>query len=40
MLPKLSLVMEFMGNIFTFEKRFTHEALVTGRATATSVAIN
>ena len=39
MLPNLSLVMEFLGNVFThfiFEKFLSHEALVTGRATATS----
>jgi len=38
-LPKLSLVIEFLGNVFTnfiFEKFFSHEALVTGRITATS----
>jgi len=32
MLPNLSLVMEFLGNVFSnfiFEKRLTHEALVT-----------
>jgi len=31
--------MEFLGNVFTnfiFEKLFSHEALVTGRVTATS----
>jgi len=34
MLPNLSLVMEFLGNVFThfiFEKFLSHEALVTGR---------
>jgi len=34
MLPNLSLVMEFLGNVFTnfiFEKFLLHEALVTGR---------
>jgi len=40
MLPNLSLVMEFLGNVFTnyfsFEKFLLHEALVTGRVTATS----
>jgi len=39
MLPNLSLVMEFLGKVFTnfiFEKFLSHEALVTGRATATS----
>jgi len=39
MLPNLSLVMEFLGNIFAkfiFEKLLSHEALVTGRVTATS----
>ena len=39
MLPNLSLVMEFLGNVFSnfiFEKRLTHEALVTWSATATS----
>jgi len=39
MLPTLSLVMEFLRNVFTnfiFEKRLSHEALVTGRVTATS----
>jgi len=37
-LPNLSLVMEFLGNVFTnfiFEKLLSHEALVTGRVTAT-----
>jgi len=39
MLPDLSLVMEFLGNVFTnfiFEKLLSHEALVTGRSTATA----
>jgi len=39
MLPNLSLVMEFPGNVFTnfiYEKRLLHEALLTGRVTATS----
>jgi len=39
MLPNLSLVMEFLGNVFTnsiFEKLLSHDALVTGRVTATS----
>jgi len=39
MLLNLSLVMEFLGNIFTnfiFEKLLSHKALVTGRVTATS----
>ena len=39
MLPNLSLIMEFLGNVFTkfiFEKFVMHEALVTGRVTATS----
>jgi len=39
MLPDLSLVMEFLGNVFTkfiFEKFLSHEALVMGRVTATS----
>jgi len=39
MLPNLSLVMEFLGNVFTnfiFEKRISHEAVVTGSVTATS----
>jgi len=39
MLPNLSLVVEFLGNVFTnsiFEKLLSHEALVTGRVTATS----
>jgi len=37
-LPNLALVVEFLGNVFTnfiFEKFFAHEALVTGRVTAT-----
>ena len=36
-LPNLSLVMEFPGNVFTnliFENFISHEALVTGRVTA------
>jgi len=39
MLPNLSLVMEFLGNVFTnfiFEKFRSYETLVTGRVTATS----
>jgi len=39
MLPNLSLVMEFLGNVFTniiFEKLLLHEVLVTGRVTAAS----
>jgi len=39
MLPNLSLVMEFLENVFTnfiFEEPLSHEALVTGRVTATS----
>jgi len=38
MLPNLSLVMEFLGSVFTnFIFLFLlHEALVTGRVTATS----
>jgi len=39
MLSNLSLVMEFLGNVFTnfiFAKYLSHEALVTGRVTATS----
>jgi len=39
MLPNLSLVMEFLGNVFTniiFEKLVLHEVLVTGRVTAAS----
>jgi len=39
MLPNLSLVIEFLGNVFTnfiFEKFLSLEALVTGRVTATS----
>jgi len=38
-LANLSLVVEFLGNVFTnfiFEKFFPHEALVTGRVAATS----
>jgi len=37
MLPNLSLVMDFLGNVFNnfiFEKFLSHEALVTGRVTA------
>jgi len=39
MLPNLSLVMEFLGNVFTniiFEKLLSHEVLVKGRVTAAS----
>jgi len=39
MLPNLSLVMEFLGFVFTnliFEKLLSHDELVTGRVTATS----
>ena len=39
MLPNLSLVMEFLWNVFTnfiFENLLSHEALVTGKLTATS----
>jgi len=39
MLPILSLVMEFLGIVFTtslFEKFLSHDALVTERVTATS----
>jgi len=39
MLPNLSLVIEFLGNVFanlSFEKFLSHEALVTGRVTASS----
>jgi len=39
MLPNLSKVMELLENVFTnfiFEKLLSHEALVTGRVTATS----
>jgi len=39
MLPHLSLVMEFLRNVFTnfiFEKPVLHEAPVTGIVTATS----
>jgi len=39
MLPNLSLIMEMVGNFFTnfiFEKLLSHEALLTGRVTATS----
>jgi len=38
MLPNLSLVMEFLRNVFTnfiFEKLPSHEALATKRVTAT-----
>jgi len=38
MLPNISLVVEFLRNVFTdfiFEKLLSHEALVTGRVTAT-----
>jgi len=38
-LANLSLVVEFLGSVFTnfiFEKIFSHEALVTGRVAATS----
>jgi len=38
-LPNLSLVMKFLGNVFTnfiFEKLLSIEALVKGRVTATS----
>jgi len=38
-LANISLVMEFLWNVFTtyiFLKNFLHEALVTGRVTATS----
>jgi len=38
-LPNLSLVVEFLGNVFTsliFEKLLSHEAPVTGRVTAIS----
>jgi len=40
MLPNLSLVIKFLGNVFInfiFEKFLSHEALVTGRVTATSI---
>jgi len=39
MLPNLSLVMDFLGIVFTnfiFGKLLSHEALVAGRVTATS----
>jgi len=39
MFPNLSLVMDFLGNVFTtfiFEKLLSHEALVTGKVTATT----
>jgi len=39
MLPNLSQVIEFLGNVFAtfiFEKFLSHEALVTGRFTATT----
>jgi len=39
MLPYISLVIEFLVNVFAnfiFEKFLSHEALVTGRVTATS----
>ena len=39
MLLNLSLIMKFLGNFFTnfiFEKLHSHEALVTGKVTATS----
>jgi len=39
MLPTLSLIIGFLGNVFTnfnFEKLFLHETLVTGKVTATS----
>jgi len=39
MLPNLSLVIEFLGNVFAnfiFEKFLSHEALETGRVTAIS----
>ena len=39
MLPNLSLVTEFLGNVFTnfiCEKLLSHEALVTGSVAATS----
>jgi len=37
LLPHLSVVIEFLGNVFTkliFGKLLSHEALVTGRVTA------
>ena len=39
MLPNLSLVMEFLGNVFInfiYEKLLSHEAPMTGRVTAAS----
>ena len=39
MLPNLSPVMDFLGNVFTnfiFEKLFSHEAPMTGGVTTTS----
>jgi len=39
MLPNLSLIIEFLGNVFAnfiFEKFFSHEALATEKVTATS----
>jgi len=39
MLPNLSLVMEFLGNVFInfiYEKLLSHEASMTGRVTAAS----
>jgi len=39
MLPNLSLVIEFLGNVFAnfiFETSLSREALVTGRVTATN----
>jgi len=39
MFPNLSLVMEFLENVFInfiFEKLLSHEALVMGRVAATS----
>jgi len=38
--PNLSLVMELLGNFFTnfiFEKLLSHEVLMNGRVTATSI---
>jgi len=43
MLSNLSLVMEFLENVFInfiFEKIISHEALVTGRVTATTTSNN
>ena len=43
MLPNLPLVMEFLENVFItfiFEKIISHEALVTGRVTATTTSNN